>query len=147
MSVLRKLALIMLLLAIAPAMVLSGMPVKHCASSAGQHQALEFVLDGVSHGGDHGSHHQGHAFAADPADLCKTADLAEPQSCVDTSLTTIAQSQAGELQLLALPATATPYHTAIEPDGAARVLVGVCQDGRLRVDPRMSAHRVTVLRI
>lgn len=147
MSVLRKLALIMLLLAIAPAMVLSGMPVKHCASSAGEHQALEFVLDGVSHGGDHGSHHQDHALTPDTADHCKTVGLVEPQSCVDTSLTTIAQSQPVELQLVALPAMAAPFHTAIEPEGAARVLVGVYEDGRLRTDPRMSAHRVTVLRI
>lgn len=147
MSALRKLALIMLLLAIAPAMVLSGMPVKHCASSAGQHQAIEFVLDGVSHGGDHDSHHQEHTFAADTADHCDTADLAEPQSCVDTSLATIAQLQTGEFEFLALPAMAAPFHAAIEPDGAARVLVGVSQGDRLRTDPRMSAHRVTVLRI
>lgn len=147
MSVLRKLALTLLLIAIAPAMVLSGMPVKHCVSSAGEHQAIEFVINGVAHGGNHGSHHQEHAVEKTAFAKCGTIALAEPQTCVDTSLTKLAPSFVAELEFLKLPAITAASFPVVEPSDFAQSPLPVARTERLRTDPRMSAHRITVLRI
>lgn len=148
MSLLRKFAVLMLVVALTPAMVLSAMPVKLCKAFDGQHQALEFVIDGVFHGGNHGSHHDGEAMRAAHFDECGVATLIEPDTCIDSDLTQLAAVPATDLQFIELPTLGNsplPQLTAGEPRPFAAQ--HIADSGRQRIDPRVSERRSTVLRI
>lgn len=148
MSVFRKLAVVLLAMAIAPAMAMSGLPIKYCNAAAGQHQALEFVLDGLSHAGDHESHEHAHLAVASHADDCEDGDYAEPGICTDTSLLALAPVACAEPQLIALTGVGDSELPKSEPSADLNDDLRTLVDAqRLRSDPRLYAHRTIVLRI
>lgn len=129
-------------------MVLAAIPVKYCKTSMGQHHALEFVIDGVSHGGNHVSHPHGDAVSAAHFDDRSVTALVENEACNDTALMQIAPTPNTALQFSVVPALARSTFLELPvaeptPGFAAQVF----DAGRMRADPRMAAHRLMVLRI
>lgn len=147
MSYLRKIAVILLIIAVAPAMVLAAMPVKYCIAGVGQHQALEFVIDGVSHDGEHSSHHYGAEVRAAHFDDCGLTALIEHEACTDTALTIAAKSHSPVPNFVALPEVSTASGPPSEAAAPVSSHAGVRLVAELRSDPRMTSHHLTVLRI
>lgn len=80
---LRQLAAALLVTLMVPSFVLAAMPIRYCMSPAGHH-ALEFVLDGVEHGGEHSSHPRSVDHDGGPAGV-QTPHIGEV-SCTDSAL-------------------------------------------------------------
>jgi hypothetical protein len=126
-------------------MVLAALPLRYCIGPSG-HQAIEFVIQGVSHGGVDASHTQ----VAQNDDGCEgVAVFADSEKCTDKALMdTASPPPSVDLKLLSLtavlatlalppfPPTLSLLHTVAAP----------IRDDR-HVDPRMEIRRTVVLLI
>lgn len=143
MSYVRRLAAIVLLLSIVPSLVLGGVPVMYCADKAG-HQALEVVLEGVAHGGEHSVPRNASSLQGSGR---QAVVVFENNGCTDTALMDVAAApvtQEVKFLPLPLPAGQLPRDAAAQP-----VIPAVSPQGAMasRLDPRMDARRTMVLRI
>lgn len=147
MSRARTLAAFVLLLLMVPSLVLAAMPLRYCIGSSGHH-AIEFVLDGVSHSGDHESHGQ---VAHEPAGCAGTTDaFADGEKCTDRALmdTVSAPPTALDLKLLPLSISADllPLHE-VPSSISVSERVGAPDRYRSQTDPRIEVRRTVVLLI
>ncbi|WP_072385474.1 hypothetical protein [Hyphomicrobium sp. CS1BSMeth3] len=144
MSFTRHLIAFVLLLVLVPSLVLAAMPIKYCASSAG-HQSLELVIGSIAHGG----HDASHADTTDKAinvDDCGVAlSRVEEDRCRDSELMNLAPAP-GMLQL-EVPEQPVAQHQVPQLSDIPSCHSMPVAFSRLGPDPRMSAHRTTVLRI
>lgn len=146
MSRARRLAASVLLLLLVPSMVLAALPLRYCIGPSG-HQAIEFVIEGVSHGGADASHTQvaqlddgceGVAIFADAGKCTDKAlmDTASPPPPVDLKLLSLTAVIATTLALPPLPPALSIHQTVAAP----------IRDDR-HLDPRMEIRRTVVLLI
>ena len=146
MSRTRRLAASVLLLLLVPSMVLAALPLRYCIGPSG-HQAIEFVIEGVSHGGADASHLQ----AAQADDGCEGVDaFAESEKCTDKALMdTASPPPSVDLKLLSLTAViATTLALPPLPPTLSihQTVAAPIRDDR-HVDPRMEIRRTVVLLI
>lgn len=150
MSLTRRLSAVVLLIVMVPSLVLAAMPVRYCVGPSG-HQALEFVIEGVSHGGSHESHER----AAFQADDCDTPDsvaavFADEEKCTDKSLMDTASSPPSvDLKLLPLAGLIAPSFVPASTFSLPSSDQGPASFEPLyrHVDPRVSVRRSVVLLI
>lgn len=129
-----------------PSLMLAALPLRYCIGPSG-HQAIEFVIEGVSHGGADASH----ALAAEDDDGCDGASVfADTGKCTDKALMDTASSPPSvDLKLLSLTAVLAtalalpPAPPALSP---LQTLAAPSRDHR-DVDPRMEIRRSVVLLI
>lgn len=148
MAFLRRIATAVLAVVLVPILVLAALPVRYCIGTGG-HQALEFVLEGVFHGGAHGSH-DGNTEVALLADNCAKSDVVvQEDGCDDRALMDAVFSVAlGEPEQLSLPA----LRAQVPPPTPPLQLKSASTTPRerefaARSDPRLSMHGTVVLRI
>jgi hypothetical protein len=131
-----------------PSLVLAAMPVKYCVA-AGGHRALEFVIEGVAHGGDHSSHDAELVPLSPLGDCAWPSVTASEGGCDDKSLMDLAAFSSAKLfeqqPLTAIlhqspPACSTTSH-------ASRPQSPLAGGSAIQADPRLLAHRTVVLRI
>lgn len=143
MNGVRRIAVIVLLLALAPALGLAGMPLKYCKSATG-HQAVEMVF-GLAHGGNDVSHRV--ATGASSVDDCgQLIPSAREINCTDADLVELGQIPSAEQPITApAPVIAAPVSIPPVADIARRLVS--CIEPAPRIDPRMAARHSVVLRI
>lgn len=147
MSCIRQLAAAFLLVLMVPSLVLAALPLRYCVGPSG-HQAIEFVIEGVSHSGADTSH----ASAAQAGgDGCDGASVfADSEKCTDKALMDTASSPPSvDLKLLSLTAvlaTALALPPALPVLSPLQTVVAPSRD-HPHVDPRMEIRRSVVLLI
>lgn len=149
MNYARRIAATILLIVMVPALVVAAIPVRYCIGPSG-HQALEFVVDGVVHGGSHASHR---TFTQDALD-CDGANgaglFADEGRCTDKPLMDTA-SAPPPVDLKLLPLT---HLLAQAPITLAVISQSHLNQNSLspsrrqqQVDPRVDLRRTVVLLI
>lgn len=146
MSQARRLTASVFLILMVPSLVLAALPLRYCIGPSG-HQAIEFVIEGVSHGGADASHAQ----VAQPDDGCEvTAAFADSEKCTDKALMDTASPPPSiDLKLLSLTAVlATTLALPPAPPALSlrQTIAAPSRDDRY-VDPRMEIRRTVVLLI
>lgn len=148
MSRVRRLTAAVLLILIVPSLAFAAMPLRYCLGSSG-HQAIEFVIDGIAHGGSHASHEQ----ALDDADECIAVDqstvFADEAKCIDKSLMGVASSPPA-IDLKQLLTAGFIVQAAVFPLPPPAPIVRAQSRFIERnhvVDPSIQARRTTVLLI
>lgn len=145
----RRIFVAALLIILTPSLVLAGMPVRYCVGPT-SHRALEFVVEGIVHGGSHDSHEDYGRKHADDGNASDRALIADQESCDDRALMDTA-SVPPSIDFTQLPLTAflasaavpvnssmlsTGSHVSSFPTFAHRVF-----------DPCMRVRRTVVLLI
>lgn len=148
MSRVRRLAAAVLLILIVPSLALAAMPLRYCLGSAG-HQAIEFVIDGIAHGGNHASHEEALDDRADYYAGGRSTVFVEETKCIDKSIVDPASAPPPlDLKQLLSASIVTQISTPFAaPPSAPLRLESRCFDCDHVLDPRILAHRTTVLRI
>lgn len=148
MSRIRRLAASFLIVLLVPSLALAATPLRYCIGPSG-HQALEFVIDGISHSGNHASHGHSSQDADDCSDAGSTAFL-DAERCTDTALMDTASAppvvdlkHLSVSSLFAQPLFVMPAASADELRGS---LIANSHKPQL-VDPRVAIRRTTVLLI
>lgn len=140
----RRLIAVLLLLAAVPSLALAAISVRYCKGTV-QHQALEFVVDGVIHGGHNPN---SRAIVEYSAQLAQSQDVqsAQESGCDDVSLLDSAfMPPIGKLQLLPFAAL-TQHFPVSEPRLAASSSI-FAPLREVRTDPRVADRSTIVLRI
>lgn len=148
MSRIRRLAASFLIVLLVPSLALAATPLRYCVGPSG-HQALEFVIDGVSHSGNHASHSQSSQDVDDCNDPGGIAFL-DPEKCTDTALMDTASAPPSvdlkHLSVSSLFAQPSFVAPAISTDGVRKPSISNGRQHQL-VDPRIAIRRTTVLLI
>lgn len=144
----RRLAASVLLLVMVPSLALAAMPLRNCIGPSG-HQAIEFVIDGVLHSGNHESHEQA---AHDPVGCAGEVDaFADGEKCTDKALmdTVSAPPTAPDLKLLPAFAVAIPVRVQFLSRSGLSAGDGLAVFNRhqTQVDPCIEVRRTVVLLI
>lgn len=150
MNYTRRIAATILLIVMVPALVIAAIPVRYCIGPSG-HQALEFVVDGIAHGGNHASHRTSTQDALD-CDGANGADLfADEGRCTDKPLMDTASAPPPPVDLELLPLT---HLLAQAPIALAVLSLSHLNQNslspsrrQLQVDPRVDLRRTVVLLI
>jgi len=148
MSRIRRLAASFLIVLLVPSLVLAATPLRYCIGPSG-HQALEFVIDGVSHSGNHASHGQS-SQDVDGCDDPTGIAFLDPEKCRDAALMDTASAPPSvdlkQLSVSALFAQLSFVTPAPFTDDAHRPSISNGHRHQL-VDPRIALRRTTVLLI
>lgn len=140
----RRLIAVLLLIASVPTLALAAMSVRLC-NDAVRHQALEFVVEGVAHGGHKAAYHS----ASGVSGVEQAVQVADDNGCADTSLVDSAfMPPLGKMQLIPVPAL--QQHVAISKPSLVSPLFSSVPTRAIRLirtDPRVSARYTVVLRI
>lgn len=148
MSLARRFVAAVLLVVMVPSLVLAATPVRYCVGPSG-HRAFEFVIDGVSHGGNHLSHGSVTQDAAECDDGGAIFAVVDEGKCNDNALMdTASPPPIVELKFISLSALLaqvsiptdllSPLLFEREPTAVAH---------HPQIDPRIGERRTIVLRI
>lgn len=144
----RRLAAAFLLILMVPSLALSAMPLRYCVGPWG-HQAIEFVIDGVAHGGSHASHSQA-AQDVEGCDDASTVEFSDVDKCIDTALMDTA-SAPPSVDLKQLPLSGLFAQLSLATIAPSTVVLdrpSISNGQRhLHVDPRIALRRTVVLLI
>lgn len=148
MSQVRRLAAAVLLILIVPSLALAAMPLRYCLGSAG-HQAIEFVIDGIAHGGSHASHEEALDDVADCYAGGRSTVFVDEIKCTDKSIIDSASAPpAIDLkQLLSASIVMQTSASFVAPPRPRSHSESRCFQCDLVVDPRIEVRRTTVLLI
>lgn len=143
---LRRLTVAVLAILMVPSLVLVAIPMHYCVSSEG-HRALEFVIKGVAHGGEHASHR--HISTQDDNEDSEGSGegaVLKGEKCTDwalfDSVTTTEKHQ--EIPLPAIVSPIVPFTVSLVqslPPEYSRIASDLTSP-----DPGLMARRTTVLR-
>ena len=149
MNYARRIAATILLIVMVPALVIAAIPVRYCIGPSG-HQALEFVVDGIAHGGNHASHR---TFAQDAlhCDGANSAGLfADEGRCTDKPLMDTASAPPSvDIKLLPLTHLLAQAPTTVPVLSLSHLAQNSLSPSRRQqqVDPRVDLRRTVVLLI